>query len=63
MVELDRSQMTIWLMRVAVWITEVTKHISTEIMVTRTRLFVTFIRTVPLLYVFMEFPHIYLYCF
>jgi hypothetical protein len=57
-VERDRSQMTIWRMRIAFWITEATHTLricntycfSTATTVARTRLNVTFIRTLPVLH-------------
>jgi len=54
-----RTQMTIWRMRVACWITVATETHSeyvilipfvTVAMVTRTRLNITFIRTLPVLF-------------
>jgi hypothetical protein len=57
-VEQDRAHMTIWLMRIASWVTKVTHsltlynicYFSTATMVAQTRLSFTFICTLPVLF-------------
>jgi hypothetical protein len=60
MVEPDMTQMTVWCMHIACWITKVTDTLrmcttycfSLAIMVTQMRLSVMFVRTLPVLFIF-----------